>query len=123
MKRLIAVTLLLGLTMTPAVMASHHVGGKWEGTAETPRGAQEITFDFMEADGHLTGTITTQRGESEIEEGTVDGNSLSFKQTLNFQGREIVLSYTGTVDGDEIAFTREVEGRDRSSKFTAKRVK
>jgi hypothetical protein len=122
MQSSIAVTLLLGLAMAPAAMAEHHLEGKWEGTAETPRGAQEITFDFMEADGHLTGTISTRRGESEIEEGTVDGNEIAFKQTLSFQGREVVLSYSGTVDGDEITFTREVEGRGRSSEFTAKRV-
>ena len=123
MRKTIAAALFLALAMAPAVLANHHVEGKWEATVETPRGAQDIAFDFIEADGHLTGTVSSRRGESEIEEGTVNGNDIAFKQSVSFQGRELVLSYTGTVDGDEIAFTREVEGRDRSSDFTATRVK
>ena len=123
MRKMIAAALFLALAIAPAVLAHNHVDGKWEATVETPRGAQDITFDFIEADGHLTGTVSTRRGESEIEEGTVNGNDIAFKQTVSFQDREFVLSYSGTVDGDEIAFTREVEGRDRTSDFTATRVK
>ena len=125
MRRLISTTLFvaLALALAPAAMADNHVDGKWKGTAETPVGSQDLTFEFMEVDGKLTGTVTTRRGESEIEEGKVMGNEISFKQTLNFQGREFVLLYTGEVDGDEIKFTREVEGRGRSNEFTAQRVK
>ncbi len=114
--------LCLGLRVTPAVRADHHVNDTWKGSVETPRGTRELTFDFMEEDGKLTGKVTTGRGESEIEDGKVEGTAISFKQTMSFQGREIVFSYSGTVDGDEIAFTREVEGRGRSSEFTAKRA-
>lgn len=123
MKTLIAAVAVLTLATAPAALAEHPVDGQWEGEAETPRGIQEIAFDFTEADGVLTGTITTRRGESDIEDGTVMGNEISFKQTLSFQGREFVLAYTGELDGDEITFTREVEGRDRSQEFTATRVK
>lgn len=42
---------------------------------------------------------------------------------MSFQGREIIFSYSGTVNGDEIAFKREVEGMGRTSEFTAKRAK
>lgn len=79
MKRLIAVALFLGLAVTPAVRADHHVNGTWKGSVETPRGTRELTFDFMEENGKLTGKVTTGRGESEIEDGKVEGNAISFK--------------------------------------------
>ena len=124
MKRLLAVAALLqGLTMTSAVLAQHHVTGRWEATAETPQGIQQLTFDLVEADGHLTGTVTSGSGQTKIQNGTVDGTEVSFTQPVSLEGREVIVSYVGTVNGDEIAFTRSIEGRDGESDFVATRVK
>ena len=64
----------------------------------------------------LTGTMTFSLGgpggrgggsqELEVSNGTVDGNSFSFTVTLSFQGNSFDLNYSGTVDGDEMSWTR-----------------
>ncbi|MDQ2901179.1 MAG: hypothetical protein M3Y07_15485 [Acidobacteriota bacterium] len=96
--------------------------GKW--TAEMPgrQGAtMTATFD-LKADGDkLTGTVSTQRGENPIEDGKVSGNDLSFKQKMSVNGNDIVLIYTGKMEGDKINFTRQREGADRKTEFVAKR--
>lgn len=115
-----AVAVLLGLT-TMALAAD--VSGQW--TADVPgRGGQTqtVTFTFKSNGSDLTGTVSNPRGESPISDGKVDGNQISFSQTVNFGGNEFKLRYKGEVSGDEIKFTREREGGEgRKQEFTAKR--
>ena len=122
MKRTTLVVFVSVLLITPLVYANHAVDGKWEASVETRRGTQQVTFTFKAEGDKLTGTVTTPRGDSEIEDGKVMENSLSFKQKLSFQGRSMTFSYSGTLEGDEINFTREVEEMGRKTEFTAKRA-
>jgi hypothetical protein len=113
---------LLGLLALTAFAAD--VNGKWVAQMTGRNGqTREITFNFK-ADGNtLTGTITTPRGDMDISDGKVDGDQISFTQTLEFGGNEIKLLYKGTVSGDEIKFTRSREGGEgRTQEFTAKRA-
>ena len=96
--------------------------GKWTATVETPRGTQDITFDFKADGAALTGKVTSPRGESDITDGKIDGANLSFTQVVNFNGNEMKISYTGKVDGDSIKFTRTVGDRP-AVEFTASRAK
>lgn len=98
------------------------VAGKW--VAQVPgRGGQiqDVTFNFKVNGDQLSGTITSPRGETEISDGKVEGDSISFAQMLNFNGNEMKITYKGKVAGDEIKFTRQREGGDRVQEFTAKR--
>jgi hypothetical protein len=101
------------------------ITGTW--TADVPgRGGntQTTTFVLKSAGSTLTGTTTGGRGgENPIEEGKIDGDSISFSQTLNFNGNSIKQMYKGKVNGDTIEFTREVEGRGGPVTFTAKKQK
>jgi hypothetical protein len=47
---------------------------------------------------------------------------LSFTENLNFQGQPLIIKYKGTLDGDQINFTREV-GTFATEKLVAKRQK
>jgi hypothetical protein len=97
--------------------AAADVTGKW--TAEIPgRGGntQTTTFTFK-----ASGTVANQRGENPIADGKVDGDNISFTQTLSFGGNDIKMMYKGAVKGDTIEFTREVEGRGPAT-FTAKKA-
>lgn len=100
------------------------VNGKW--VAQVPgRGGQtrEVTFNFKADGSTLTGTVTTPRGDNPISDGKVEGDNISFTQTLEFGGNEVKLLYKGTVSGDEIKFTRSREGgQGRTQEFTAKRA-
>lgn len=70
--------------------------------------SREITFNFAVNGDQLTGTMTTPRGDSDITDGKVDGNQISFTQTMTFGDREVKINYKGTVsdDGNSIEFTR-----------------
>jgi hypothetical protein len=116
---LLALMALLCLTL---VAAAADVTGKW--TADVPgRGGntQTTTFTFKAAGDKLEGTVANQRGETPISDGKVDGDNISFNQTLSFGGNEIKMMYKGAVKGDTIEFTREVEGRGPTT-FTAKKA-
>jgi len=122
MRKLLTLGSLLSLLAFAAWAAD--VTGKW--TAQVPgRGGQtrEATFN-LKADGNtLTGTVSGPRGEAEISDGKIDGDHISFTQTLEFGGNTVKLIYQGTVSGDEIKFTRTREGGDGpGQQFVAKRA-
>jgi hypothetical protein len=113
---------LLFLTLGAVAALAADLTGKWNATVETPRGTQNITFDFHVDGATLTGKVTSQRGETDIQDGKIDGDNLSFSQTVNFNGNEMKINYTGKVDGDTIKFTRTVGDRP-AVEFTAARGK
>jgi len=85
--------------------------GKW--VAQMPgRDGQthESTFTFK-ADGEtLTGTISGPRGDTEISDGKISGDQISFSQIMEFNGNTMKILYKGTISGDQITFTRMREG-------------
>ena len=91
--------------------AAAGVDGKW--TAEVPgrQGNTEMTFNFKADGAKLTGTVANAfMGNTEIQNGAVSGDAISFDQVLERGERKITFKYKGTVKGDEIEFTREMEG-------------
>jgi hypothetical protein len=117
MKRLfLTLTALLSLSIS-AFAAD--VTGKW--TAEIPggRGPQTTTFNFKVDGSKLSGSVATQRGDAPITEGKVDGDNISFTQTLSFNGNDITMTYKGVVKGDTIELTRD--GGRGPVTFTAKK--
>lgn len=107
---------ILAMTLTALAMASVQAiaadaTGKWEAKIPGPRGEMAFVFD-LNADGEsLTGTISNEMmGESEITDGKVSGDEVSFKQVMERGDRKITFSYAGTVSGDEMTLTRTMEG-------------
>jgi hypothetical protein len=99
--------------------------GKWTGDVQGRNGnTQTLTFDFHVDGATLTGKVTTPRGDTDISNGKVDGDNISFDQVLNFNGNSVTISYKGTADGDTIKFTRTFGGGgDRPPQdFVAKRA-
>jgi hypothetical protein len=77
----------------------------------------------LKADGEkLTGTAKNDHGSTEISQGTIKGDDVSFVENIDFQGTPLVITYTGKISGDEIKFTRKV-GEFATEELTAKRVK
>jgi hypothetical protein len=72
-------------------------------------GARGATIDAR-TDGHtVIGTVATGPNVTDIYEGRIEGNVVSFKVTSPDGDRSV--TFTGILDGDEIAFTRSVEVR------------
>jgi len=108
--------------LTVAVPAlAQSVDGVWEGEVEGRNGMQTVTFTLKADGATLTGKVTTRRGDNDIEDGKIEGDQISFKTTLNFNGNTATMVYTGKVNGGEIAFKRVIEEFDRTSEFTVKR--
>jgi hypothetical protein len=121
MLRKIALAFLFVALGTVSALAAD-ITGKWTATVESPRGTQQLSFDFHVDGAALTGKITTPRGESDITDGKIDGDTVTFNQVVNFNGNEMKIAYKGTISGDSIKFTRTVGDRP-PAEFTANRAK
>jgi hypothetical protein len=127
MKTMRASGVFLLLLLAAGVALAADVSGKW--VAQVPgRGGQtrEMTFDFKADGDKLTGTITGMRGTTDISDGKINRDEISFTQVLEFNGNQMKILYKGTVSGEEIKFTRQREGGGegqggRAMEFTAKR--
>ena len=76
--------------------------GTWNVTLNTPMGAQAGTLDLATDGNTLTGTMSGPQGSMELENGTADGDSLSWTVNMT-QPMPITIEAKATVDGDEIS--------------------
>ena len=110
---------MLALALTAAAA---DISGTWKGTAQTPNGPVERTFNFKVDGNKLTGDTTSDMfGKSVIEDGKI-GDNVSFTITVKIQGNESKVNYTGKVEGDQIKFTVEIPAINQTIEYTAKRV-
>ena len=114
-----ALALMLALTL-PAAAAD--IAGKWTASFDTQIGVQNYTYTFQVTDSKLTGTAESQFGKTEITEGAVKGEEISFVENLDFQGNPLKITSKGKISGDEIKFTRNVADMV-TEEFVAKRAK
>ena len=108
------------------------VTGKW--TFEQPgRGGgpgRPVTITLKQDGAKLTGSVPGMgRGgdnpppPTEITDGKVDGNNVSFTVKREFNGNTMVTKYEGTVNGDEmrLKITRDTQNGPMTNEVTAKR--
>ena len=102
------------------------ISGKWVAAIQTGIGEMNYTFDFKVEGEKLTGRAVMSMGgnssESDLTEGSVKGDQLSFVETLKVQGKELRVEYKGKISGDEIRGARQV-GSYGNEDFVAKRAK
>jgi hypothetical protein len=120
LKKLALAALFLAFASVAALAADFN--GKWTAEFNTQIGVQKYTYDFHVDGTTLTGKATNEQGSSDIQDGKIDGDHITFVEMLNFNGTAIRIVYTGTIDGDEIKFTRQV-GDFGTEELVAKRVK
>jgi hypothetical protein len=126
MRRLFAVATVLAIAVSSAVLSLAQdkkvdVTGTWELTLETPNGTSNPTAIFKQDGEKLTGTYKGRLGERPLE-GTVKANEIKFAITLDFQGQQFTLSYSGKVDGDSMSGTVDFGGQG-SGNWSGKRKK
>ena len=110
------------LIATAVSMLAADINGKWTATMQGRNGnTREVTYN-LKADGStLTGTQSSQQGERPIENGKISGDTISWSQTMNFQGESRTMNYTGKVEGDVIKVTMKAGEMERQ--FEMKRAK
>jgi len=87
------------------------ISGTWKATAEGPNGSMERTFVFKVEGAKVTGeTTSSMMGKSTINDGKMDGDTVTFTIAGNIGGNELKLNYKGKVSGEEIHFTSEIAG-------------
>ncbi len=115
--------LFMAIPMFALVASAADIAGTWKGTAETPNGTIERTFVFKVDGNKLTGETTSQMmGKSDITDGKIEGNDLSFTIKAAFQGNEMILNYKGRLSGDTIKFTVHVADGDQTVEYVAKKI-
>jgi hypothetical protein len=114
--------ILLSCALVVAAFAAD-VTGKWTYEMQGRNGAMTGTINLKADGGTLTGTVSGRGGETEISDGKIDGDTVSFSVVREFNGNKMVMKYTGTVSGEGIKFKVQNEGSDRPPReFVAKKV-
>jgi hypothetical protein len=101
MKKLITLCALFALSTVMALAAD--VTGTWKGEANPNGKGGPPSFTFKQSGSTLTGTSAGRGGETEIANGKVDGDKISFEVTRDMGDKgKFTSKYTGTVSGNTI---------------------
>jgi putative heme-binding domain-containing protein len=117
---------MFAVLLTSNAVGAQNVAGKWQAEFNSPVGVQKYVFEFRTDCEKLAGTATGQLGDQkrapvDIKEGKVKGDAISFVETIDVNGMDVPVKYTGKLVGDEIRFTRKV-GDFATEEVVAKRV-
>jgi hypothetical protein len=121
MIRKLALAALLVTLGTVSAFAAD-ISGKWTADVQGRNGTQTMTFTFTVTGTTVTGKVTSPRGDADITDGKIAGETLTFTQTMSMGGNSMTATYTGKIDGDTIKFSRAIGDRP-ATEFTATRVK
>jgi hypothetical protein len=105
--------LLLGLLLFSAPAFAASIDGNWSGSMDTPNGPVQISYSFKSDGVTLTGTTTTGPDGSKvaIKDGTVDGDKIAFSVDVDLGGTPTTFKYTGVVSAEGIALTTDFQGQ------------
>ena len=101
-------TLLLAFAL-PALAAD--ISGNWKGNAEGPNGPIERSFTFKVDGTNVTGETNSQfTGKSEIKDGKIDGENVTFSIKANLQGNDVTIKYAGKATASSFKLTSTFVG-------------
>jgi hypothetical protein len=118
------IPILTGLLLVlAALLFSADATGKWTGTVNAGGATHELTFDLKASGDALTGAISgLMDTASEVKDGKVQGDTVSFWAMAEYQGQPIKLVYTGQVSESEIRFTMGLDDGSWSTDLVVKKV-
>lgn len=98
--------LAVAATLVAATAAAADIDGKWNSTVDSPQGQINLVWEFKAEGEKLTGTMSAEMmpAPAPISEGVIKGNEVSFKLAITMMpdAPPLVISYTGTLKGDEL---------------------
>src|SRR5436305_12196981 len=80
--------------------------GTWQLTMNTPMGGRRSTLTLSTSGATLTGKQEAEGNTTDITDGTVNGNDLSWKVAIT-NPMPLTLTFSGTVDGNNLAGTAD----------------
>ncbi|MBN1780016.1 hypothetical protein JW948_02735 [bacterium] len=124
MKKIMMLVLPVILCM-PLMVRAGDIVGSWNAAFDTQIGLQKYVYTFEKTDDGITGKaeadINGEMNESVLTDVKVDSNRVSFTETLNFQGMDLVITYEGTISENEMKLNRNV-GDFAAEEVVAKRA-
>jgi len=115
--------LLAFLAAMPAAYAAD-ASGTWKGAFDFEGSSVPLVFHLTTASGSVTGSVEgLPTTPVEIRDGKVNGDTVTFWVSTDYQGQIYKLMYTGKISagGDEIAFTFGTDDGSWSAQLTAAR--
>jgi hypothetical protein len=122
-------TAVAALTVVVASLAWADASGKWTWKQRGRQQGNEVTMTLeLKQDGEkLTGSVMREGADqkSDISEGKIKENELSFAVVREFNGNQFKTMYKGKMDGDTIKgnFVTNFGGQERTTEWTATRAK
>ena len=96
------------------------IDGAYDVTINSPMGSQNATVTLVTDGATLTGTLAGPNGSLDIQDGKVDGDSLTWSAQM-VQPMPMKLDFTASVSGDEISGSVKL-GAFGSASFSGKRA-
>lgn len=98
------VAMMAALVFALPAMADHHVTlGDWSMVMDFQGQDVPGTLTITEADGGgIAGKWTADGESTDLRDVKFEGGTLSFVRSVNYQGSEFDITYSGTIDGDSI---------------------
>jgi SAM-dependent methyltransferase len=87
-----------------------HVGGTWRLHAPAPVGEQQYTLHLQQQFQEVSGTVSTNGGETPITNATLTGHHLRFTVTTGMQDQQVKMTFDGYASSNAIHGRVEVEG-------------
>ena len=102
-------SVLIAVAMATTAFAAD-ITGTWKASFETQVGTQNYTYTFKQDGTKLTGKAKSElaNAETEITEGSVNGDDVTFVENLTYMDMPLRIVYKGKISGDEIKFTRTI---------------
>lgn len=111
-------------TATPSTTATTTLVGKWVAKIDTQIGEQNYVYTIDGKEDKLSGNATMKLEDnsfrSELSNVKLDGKKVSFDEKLKFNDADLLITYSGELNGDELKLTRKV-GDFATEDFVAKR--
>ncbi len=80
------------------------VDGTWKIAMETPMGTRNATLTLSSSGGALTGSMSGEAGSTNIYDGKVSGDQVSFKVDIT-QPMSLTLDFTAAIAGNSLSGT------------------
>lgn len=105
-----------------AAPAAPDVTGDWTGTFDMNGTPTELKFHLKSAGSTVTGTVERPGAPpSEVHEGKIEGDTVSFWMTTDYEGQTYTIVYKGKIAAGQIDFDFGTADQAWSAQVTAKK--
>ena len=105
------IAIVLGMLLCAGMAFAADIDGKWTGEVDFGGQAFPVEYNFKAEGAKLTGYTPMMDQKTEIQNGKVDGNNISFSIAFGEGEMAMKIDYKGVVSGDTLKLTYEMMGQ------------